>query len=96
MESHKGGQEAKEDDCNCLACRMQTIIINEVASAAEGENISIDARLTLAALLPTIAMLMAAVPYRDTEEWWLEVLSQRSSAMMPDDSEAVFDYKGRA
>lgn len=96
MEGHDGAQSAQGDDCDCLSCRMQTVIINEVANAAEGGKMSIDARLALAALLPTVAMLMAAVPYRDTEEWWLEVLSQRSSAMMPDEDETIFDYKGRA
>lgn len=86
-----------DDDCDCLACRLQGAIIDQVGQMAEeDDSLKIDARETLDALLPTVGMLLTVIDYADAEKYWLAVLSERSAAMMPEGVDFGDAYKGRA
>ena len=87
-----------DDDCDCLACHLQRLIVDAVGEPShdgDGET-QINASETLSALIPTLGMLLTGLEYREVESYWLAVLSARSEAMLPDDVAFGADYKGRA
>lgn len=86
----------RADDCDCLACRIQIAIVDECAQDGDAPVFAIDATQTLAALIPTVGMLMSAIQPGDAESWWREVLTARSRTMLPEGMELGQSYKGRA
>lgn len=81
--------------CRCLACRLQSAIIAELAPDG-AEEFHIDAGEALSALAPTLSMFLAGLEYRDTEAYWMDVLNERARFITPEGTDFGENFKGRA
>ena len=95
MQNSKPKSKPTTKECDCVACRLQSVIISELAPE-DREVFTLNAVAALEALAPTIGMFLAGIEYREAEAYWRELLNVRARCMLPDGMEYGQDFKGRA
>lgn len=88
-------KQEEEEFCDCPRCRLREAIMIAGAEETGLDEFEISPPQLAMDIAPTIAEIMAWLPYEACEEWWMVIIEARAR-VLSGDAEKMPAVQGRA